>query len=207
MDRPLLAAVLGIDGSGKTTQLRRLRGHLIKRGLHVELFRVTSPSREQAHRIAWAHGKENAYQLFDLNALTLCGALEYLNQLLPKMWGDPGRCSLLFDKYADSFKATAASRGLQDFSQVDLVFAEYPRPDVKIYLKIELDLVVERLLRREAGLYENENKEQLARYKEHFDQIIAQDREALVLAGELPVEELHQRIVEIVEETLVRRRS
>lgn len=200
---PQLIAVLGIDGSGKTTQLRQLRSHLVTMGAQVEFFRRTSDVREMAHRIARSEGHESAYKLFNLNALTLAGALEYLSQLLSVM--APNLCLpdspsryVLLDNYAESFRAIAASQGLRDFREVDFVFKRFPAPSLKFYLRISVEVAAARILQREGGYIDNEKPEKLMALKTQFDALMTADPDVITVDGEASFETVRTVILEAI---------
>jgi dTMP kinase len=205
MDRPLLIALLGVDGSGKTTQMRRLRGHLLDKGYKVEFATVGTRCRQEAHRIAWARGYEDGFQLFDNSTLAVCGALEYLQTLQIMVRERDFPHCILFDKYVDSFRAVAATRGMTDFGQVDAVFEHYPGLDLKLYLRMELPESLARVWGREGGYYANEKPDHQARYKVYLDRFVTEGGDAVVIDGSRSKEAVHESIVAEVDRVIAQR--
>ncbi|HXU70398.1 MAG TPA: hypothetical protein VN947_13770 [Polyangia bacterium] len=193
-----LIGIYGIDGSGKTTQVKMLLNALKRRGRRAEFITMQSDARTAAHRIAWAEGKSSAFECFDDAALLLCGAFDVLRltQSWPRDAGDEH--SIVVDRYVPCFKATAAARGLTDFGQADLVFRRYPRPAHEFFLRIDAGRAVERILAREGGAFDNHAPQYLGRYQEAYERIVAATPSIRVLDASEPAEALHQIIAATV---------
>jgi dTMP kinase len=204
MGRPLLIALLGVDGSGKTTQMRRLRGHLLDRGYKVEFGIAGTRCRQEAHRIAWDRGYEDAFELFDHSTLAVCGALEFLQQLQIANQGRDFPHCVVFDKYVDTFRAVAASRGMTDFRQVDAIFESYPPLDLKLYLRMDLDESLGRIWEREGGHYENETPDHQAKYKACLDRFVMESGDAVTIDAGRSRDEVHESIVAAVDRAIER---
>jgi len=194
-NNPVLIGIFGIDGTGKTTQIGKLRGYLFKQGFSVERPVLSSKARQEAHRISWINGRENAYELFDINSLTLLGAFDILQELQTYIWNKAPRRVIIFDKYIQAYKAVAASHGQVNFEQVDLVYNTFPKLDLQFYLKIDVETTSNRVQTREGGLYQNETALQLDNYKREYDRLIETDSNVIHIDAKLPIDVVHSIIV------------
>lgn len=199
MNKPFLIGILGIDGTGKSTQISLLRGYLLECGYHVECPQIRSRLRETAHRIAWEQGKTNAYELFDNNTLTICGALELFHELTPLLWASQAKRILIIDKYIDTLKVIAQCHGMTDFRHANPVLRKFPPLDLKIYLSTDFESVKSRIKQREGGFYENENKKWLQRFKKSYDALIEKDPNAVIIDGMSSRIDIHHQILKVFE--------
>lgn len=199
---PILVGVLGIDGAGKTTHINFLRSYFIDRNFLVERPILRSPIREEAHRIAWELGKRNGYEVFDLNAMALLGAFEVLQSIQQYIWNPVQRRILLFDKYIDAFKAVATSHGLDDCSQIDLVYERFPKLDIQFYLKIDVNTALDRITQREGGTYENEEAKYLTKFKDIYDELIFNQSDIIIIDATQSLEAVQQIMIESLEQRL-----
>lgn len=194
-----LIGIYGIDGSGKTTQVRMLINAMRRRRRHAEFIQMQSESRVAAHRIAWAEGKTSAYDLFDDGALMLCGAFDILRQTQSWPRESGSEHVVVIDRYVPCFKATAAVRGAIDFTQADLVFSRLPRPTHEFYLRIDAKNAVERILVREGGTFDGHAPEYLQRYQDEYEKAVAAAAPAIrVLDATASAEAVHAAILETV---------
>lgn len=191
----MLIGIIGVDGSGKTTQIKKLRNYLIKENYFVETPLITSFAKQCAHRIAWKLGYKNAYSLFDLKALHLAAAFDDLREIQNYLFQEVKNRCIIFDKYITSWKAIAMTYGLDDFREIDLIYNEIPKLDIQFFLKIDLEKALERIFHREKGFFHDENPEIIRKYIESLEYLTKNDENTIIIDAELPLNEVHAHIV------------
>ena len=192
---PVLIGFLGNHGSGKTTQIRLLRNFLITQGAQVETPPIAARSRETLHRIAWSQGKTNAYDIFDSETITICGALEVLNMIQSLTWSPQSRRFLIVDKYTETFRAIGLAHGLKQTKRTDLVLGLFPPLDVRFYFRIDPQEAGRRIRYREQMTLENEDPIYLDRYHREFDDGLLHDGSTKVVDASLPIDRVHKIVV------------
>lgn len=151
MSRGTLIAVCGIDGSGKTTQLTRLREHLERTTAPVV---VTRQPTDRYRRDAVVRAALDLEVPFDevRHELALLSAFDRARHLredvLPAL--DRG-ATVLSDRYVYSTYAYFMARGIQDLAWLMSINRSVPAPDVTLYLDIAPKDAVERVLARDGS--------------------------------------------------------
>jgi len=199
----------GIDGSGKTTQLRLLHEHLVKRGIDTIIAREPGGTEtgESIRQILLHSGTQN---LKPLSELLLYYASRYQNlcqNILPAL--ERGQW-VLCDRYAD------ASLAYQGYGRgVDLNFIEQlnqavigqRRPDLTFLLDLDPAVAIARARRRnqdravDESRFEMESLDFFERVRQGYLTIARKDPERFrIVPGELPVEDAHQQILRLAKE-------
>jgi dTMP kinase len=132
----------GTDGTGKSTQLKKLHDHLVKLGLPVSATREPTNGkygrliRELYHnRAGYSKGEE--LELF------LADRREHVEQLLvPAL--ERGRI-ILCDRY---FLSTAAYQGATGFDPEEILLLNRfaPDPDIALLFRMDLDRALQRIV-------------------------------------------------------------
>lgn len=142
----------GIDGSGKTTQARRLSAHLSDRGLDVHLTREPGGSTgAEDIRHLLVEGDPNRWSPETEILLFTAARRDHLeNVIAPKVAA--GAC-VISDRFADSTRvyqgaARAELRGFVDALH-DLVIAT--EPDLTLVIDMDPDIALARGLARRSG--------------------------------------------------------
>jgi dTMP kinase len=200
----VLVAFEGIDGSGKSTLIRRVAQQL--RRSKVDIVVTAEPTTTPLGRLVRRGIQERFDPLLQAGLFLTDRALHAL-QLAPDLLSD---CVVLTDRYADSTTAYQAvaldgrvPQPLENLHRVQR--AIFPRPD----LVILLDLPPEAALRRIRGRRVKEQYERqrfLARVRANYRKLARQDPDRwLVLDAQRPVAELAREVVGAIESRLVRR--
>jgi dTMP kinase len=200
----VLVAFEGIDGSGKSTLIRRVAQQL--RRSKVDIVVTAEPTTTPLGRLVRRGIQERFDPLLQAGLFLTDRALHAL-QLAPDLLSDR---VVLTDRYADSTTAYQAvaldgrvPQPLENLHRVQR--AIFPRPD----LVILLDLPPEAALRRIRGRRVKEQYERqrfLARVRANYRKLARQDPDRwLVLDAQRPVAELAREVVGAIESRLVRR--
>lgn len=165
--RGALIVFEGLDGSGKTTQTRRLEEWLLERGLEVDFsFEPTNGPHGLALRNAWARGErhdpQTELELFEKDRR------RHVRELIA-----PGLHAghvVVLDRYYYSSAAYQGVRGGADPERIIRQMTEFaPRPDLTLVFDMEVDEALERITGSRADMPNvMERREDLRRVREAF---------------------------------------
>lgn len=204
MGRGLLVVFEGIDGAGKSTQVRRLTDALRVMGIAVRVDREpTDGPHGKRLRASATLGRLPAEEELELFILD---RREHVTQFI-----EPGLREgevVILDRYYFSNAAYQGSRGL-DWGEIlrrNEAFA--PAPDLLLWLDVPIDVSGHRIESRGEGGTEFEKKASLARCREIYSQIrhpsmrrIDAGRTADEVAKDCLAEVLLLLVTRLVEET------
>lgn len=144
---PRTVALIGIDGSGKTTQAHRLADELGAAGLPAS-YRRNAGGRRWFGRLATAVGRADADALLGRRAMLLVESLlrwlAILRTLLRrKVLGEIA----IMDRYAYCQYASLRAHGARPAAErrARLAYRLFPRPDVTILLAVDPEVAYERI--------------------------------------------------------------
>lgn len=199
----------GIDGSGKTTQLRLLHEHLVKRGIDTIIAREPGGTEigESIRQILLHSGTQNLKPLSELLLYYASRHQNLCQNILPAL----GRGQwVLCDRYAD------ASLAYQGYGRgVDLNFIEQlnqavigqRRPNLTFLLDLDPAVAIARARRRnqdrvvDESRFEMESIDFFERVRQGYLTIARKDPGRFrIVSGELPVETAHQQILRLTDE-------
>jgi dTMP kinase len=216
MPRGLFITLEGLDGSGKTTQIKRLATWMQKRGLSPVLTRQPGGT---------ATGDRIRALLLDSGATSVAAMTE-----MALMFADRAQCIaeviepalaggkiVLCDRFTDSTEAyQGGGRELGSTPVLELhrLICGGLQPDLTLLLLPSLELCLERARRRndrqaaqsgaDEGRFEQEQDAFFRRVWQKYREIAARDRERVVtIEGNLGIDEVYEQIVEAVSERLV----
>ncbi|WP_158562830.1 nucleoside/nucleotide kinase family protein [Marinitenerispora sediminis] len=163
----MLIEVAGIDGSGKTTLVERLRGHLNQRGHHAYYRAWPSTYKriaaDLAHPIPWQ-------EFFGADQIETAAAFENLaavhHHLAPL---DHARQVIITDTYTVRWLATAALNSA-DPEPLAALYASLRAPDLSLWLDLDPGAARERVLSRPSRdhLTTTRDTGRIARYAQAF---------------------------------------
>jgi dTMP kinase len=146
-----LIAVEGLDGSGKSTQIR-----LVKSWLEQEGYRVFFTEWNSSTLVKQATTKGKQRQLLTPTTFSLIHATDfadrYQRQILPLLRAG---FIVLADRYVYTAYARDAVRGV-DQSWVEKVYEFARKPDITFYFRVELEVSLRRILETRAVLKHHE---------------------------------------------------
>ncbi|MFF4894222.1 dTMP kinase [Micromonospora chersina] len=148
MARSVMIALVGVDGSGKSTQARALARRLTARGVPATYFE-NAGGRPLWNRLAWALGRADGPALF---GRTLYPALEATVRALAMartvfVARLTGRTAVL-DRWTWCQDVIMAARGDRGRRAVRAAYAIFPRPSVVCFLATSPEVAQRRVAAR-----------------------------------------------------------
>ncbi|WP_433793721.1 dTMP kinase [Actinoplanes sp. CA-252034] len=147
---PRTIALVGIDGSGKTTQARVVAAELAAAG-HPAAYRQNAGGRHWFGRIAVVVGRADAEDLFGRRGtLVVESALRWLAIARTLLRRAARREIAVMDRYAVCQYASLRAHGARPAAErlARLAYRLFPRPDVTFFLAVDPDLAQDRIERR-----------------------------------------------------------
>ena len=216
MPRGLFITLEGLDGSGKTTQIKRLAIWLEKRGLKPLITRQPggTVTGDRIREILLDSRSTGVAPMAEM-ALMFADRAQAIAEIIEPAL-EAGKI-VVCDRFTDSTEAyQGGGRGLGSEAVLELhrLVCGNLQPDLTLLLLPSFDASLARARRRntreEAQTGKNENRfeqEQDAfhfRVWEKYREIAAREPERVVLiAGDLSIDEIHEQIVEAVAERLL----
>jgi dTMP kinase len=216
MPRGLFITLEGLDGSGKTTQIKRLAIWLEKRGLKPLITRQPggTVTGDRIREILLDSRSTGVAPMAEM-ALMFADRAQAIAEIIEPAL-EAGKI-VVCDRFTDSTEAyQGGGRGLGSEAVLELhrLVCGNLQPDLTLLLLPSFDASLARARRRntreEAQTGKNENRfeqEQDAfhyRVWEKYREIAAREAERVVLvAGDLSIDEIHEQIVEAVAERLL----
>jgi dTMP kinase len=216
MQRGLFITLEGLDGSGKTTQIKRLAAWLEKRGLSPIVTRQPggTATGDRIRELLLDSRSTGLAPIAEMALMFADRAQAIAEVILPAL--DAGKI-VLCDRFTDSTEAyQGGGRKLGSHIVLDLhrLICGNLQPDLTLLLLPSLDASLARARRRntrdEARSGKDENRfeqEQDAFHRrvwEKYREIADRERDRVVLIeGDLGIDEIHDQIVEAVAESLV----
>jgi len=142
----------GIDGSGKTEQTACLAAWLRERGLRVVETREPTDGAWGRRYRAWARGELEATR-DEVLGFFVEDRREHVRELI-----EPALAAgefVVCDRYVHSTRAYQAADGI-DPERLRVLLAEFPTPDLVLWLRLPVQVALARLGTRELERYEDE---------------------------------------------------
>lgn len=151
-----LIVVCGIDGSGKTTQIRRLAQWLTHRGIRVLQTRQPSDMyRANPHVRAYLDHGDNPLGMIGLSLLAAADRQLHVRTVIEPAIAEG--TWVLCDRYVYSSYAFFAARGV-DVAFVRSINVHVPRPDVTFLLDVPVENALERIRSRDGDITKFEER-------------------------------------------------
>jgi dTMP kinase len=213
MPRGFFLTFEGLDGSGKTTQLRRLASWLEAHGEQVVVTRQPGDTRlgDKIRALLLDSRTENVAPMAELGLMFSDRAQGIAEIILPAL--DAGKV-VLCDRYTDSteaYQGGGRQLGSEVVRRVHQVMCGLD-PDLTILLLPDFDRSLARARRRndrtaregkDEGRFESENEAFYRRVFDKYREIAARDAgRVVVIDGDAPIEPIHERIIEVAAERL-----
>jgi dTMP kinase len=214
MGRGFFLTFEGLDGSGKSTQLRKLAAWLQSHNYRVTITRQPGGTRigDRIRQLLLDSGTENLAPLAELG-LMFSDRVQAIAEIISPALAD-GQV-VLCDRYTDSTEAYQGG-GRQLGSEIVLKLHQTMcgglQPDLTILLLPDFHASLARARRRndrtknsgtDENRFETENEAFYRRVYDKYREIAARDSSrVVVIEGDARIDEIHQRIVKLVEERL-----
>ncbi len=216
MPRGLFITLEGLDGSGKTTQIKRLAAWMQKRGLNPVMTRqpggTVTGDRIRALLLDSASGP--LAPMTEM-ALMFADRAQAISEVI-----EPALAAgkvVLCDRFTDSteaYQGGGRELGSKEVLEMHRLICRNLRPDLTLLLLPSLASSLARARNRnerttvqtgqDESRFEQEKDAFYARVWEKYQEIAARDPERVVLIeGNLTIDEVHEQIVEAVSERLV----
>jgi dTMP kinase len=218
MPRGLLITLEGLDGSGKTTQMRRLAAWLKRRFPDEPVVTRQPGGTETGDRIRSLvlDSRQTGLAPMTEMALMFADRAQAIAEVIQPAL-DLGRI-VVCDRFTDSteaYQGGGRQLGSQAVLELHRLVCNNLQPDLTLLLLPSLEISLERARRRNQRALDQEEPdesrfeaEQDAFYRrvwEKYREIAKRDPGRVVLiAGDLSIDEVHEQIVEAVAERLIR---
>ncbi|HEY3707640.1 MAG TPA: dTMP kinase [Terracidiphilus sp.] len=216
MSRGLFVTLEGLDGSGKTTQLKRLAIWMEKRGIEPVVTRQPGgTSTGDRIRALLLDSRSAGLAPMTEMALMFADRAQAIAEVIePALAGGK---TVLCDRFTDSteaYQGGGRALGSQLVLEMHRLICGGLQPDLTVLLLPSLDRSLERARRRNDRVAEKDGpdesrfeREQDAFYRrvwEKYREIARRDTERVVaVEGDLSIDDVHEQIVEAVSERLV----
>jgi dTMP kinase len=216
MQHGLFITLDGVDGTGKSTQLRRLAQHLKKRGLAVRATREPGGTKvgERIRKILLASTTSQLAPLAEL-ALIYAARAQHLQQVIrPAL----ARGEIVVsDRYNDAslaYQGYGRKLGAQVVQAFDRIICARTQPDLTIVLDLPPRLALKRAQGRESRRKSKQQRFELQgmrfhkRVRDAYLAIARQEpRRVKVVQADRPVAEVQAEIRQLVDAFLARRKK
>jgi dTMP kinase len=218
MPRGVFITLEGLDGSGKTTQIRRLEAWLRRRGQEPVLLRQPggTPAGDRIREILLSSRSGGVAPMTEMALMFADRAQAIAEVIEPALAA--GRI-VVCDRFTDSteaYQGGGRELGSEIVLELHRIVCGGLDPDLTILLLPGFQVSLARARRRNdrvevatgasEGRFESEQDAFFRRVWEKYREIAARDRDRVVLIeGDLTIDEVHEQIVEAVAERLVER--
>ena len=216
MPRGLFITLEGLDGSGKTTQIKRLAAWIQKRGLDAVITRQPGGT-ATGDRIRALLLDSSSAQLAPMTEMALMFAdrAQAIAEVIEPALAS-GRI-VVCDRFTDSteaYQGGGRQLGSQRVLELHRLVCGDLQPDLTLLLLPSLDSSLARARNRnertvaqtgkDENRFEQEQGEFFRRVWEKYHEIARRDSNRVVLIeGNLSIDEVHEQIIEVVSERLV----
>jgi dTMP kinase len=204
----------GLDGSGKSTQLRKLAAHLEAQGLTVTVTRQPGGTRigDRIRGLILDSKTEHIDPMTELGLMFSDRAQCIAEVIAPALYGGN---IVLCDRFTDSteaYQGGGRQLGSEVVLQMHKTMCGGLQPDLTLLLMGNFDKSLHRARRRnernatpegDEGRFEREDEEFHRRVYDKYREIAARDSyRVVVIEGERPIEAIHRQITAVVDEKL-----
>lgn len=190
----------GIDGSGKSTQVRCLLSHLEKRGIDVCETREPQNDRPVGALLRSALGGKTELNEGSIALLFASDRLDHISSMLPML--EEGTSIVCDRYYFSSFAYNDTALDSEWIISVNAEAMRLLRPDLVIFLDVPSDVSIERLSKR-AGvkeIFETPKRQERVRrnYLDLFERF-RNEENVVIIDGTLDASDVTEKVIEAVD--------
>lgn len=187
----------GIDGSGKSTQIRLLKIYFESEGRECHSFREPGGTEiSEQVRSLLLHGGDEMDPVTELLLFSAARSQLISQKVSPLL--ESGKIVIL-DRFYDSTTAYQGygrgSASIKEIQQLNRIASHHRVPDITFYLRITPENAQKRTEGVEKDRMEKSGLEFFQKVCEGFDKLSASERRFRTINASLPVEEIHQKII------------
>ncbi len=215
MPRGLFITLEGLDGSGKTTQIKRLAVWMQRRGLSPVVTRQPggTPTGDRIRALLLDSGSTPIAPMAEM-ALMFADRAQCIAEMI-----EPALAAgkiVLCDRFTDSTEAYQGGGreiGSETVLELHRLICGDLQPDLTLLLLPSLAICLERARRRndrqakgdaDEGRFEQEQDAFFGRVWQKYREIAKRERDRVILIeGNLSLDEVHEQIVEAISERVV----
>lgn len=150
----MLIEITGIDGSGKTTLMNRLRRSLNEEaGIWAYERNFKNRGKRFLESIALNNGVDRCEKFFKPELIEFSNALELVDEVNRHFYylSENSRQVYFVDQYYSSWMANAIFQNLEIINELRMIYFYLPKPDMSIFLDVPPEVALSRLQVREKG--------------------------------------------------------
>jgi len=187
----------GIDGSGKSTQIRLLKEYFDNEGLECHIYREPGGTEisEQVRGLL-LHGGDEMDAVTELLLFSAARSQLISQKVAPLL--ESGKIVIL-DRYYDSTTAYQGygreSASIEEIQQLNRIASHHRVPDITFYLRITPEIAQKRTEGTEKDRMEKSGLEFFQKACKGFDELSASEGRFRTIDASQPVEEIHQEII------------
>jgi dTMP kinase len=216
MPRGVFITLEGLDGSGKTTQIKRLAAWLTRRGQEPVLLRQpgSTPTGDRIREILLNSRTRGVAPMAEMALMFADRAQSIAEIIQPAL--DAGRI-VICDRYTDSteaYQGGGRELGSQIVLDMHRLICGGLQPDLTLLLLPGFEVSLNRARRRNdrveaetgssEGRFESETDAFFRRVWEKYREIAAREPDRVArIEGDLSIDEVHEQILEAVSERIV----
>lgn len=191
----------GIDGSGKSTQIRLLKSYLAKKDIKCHIFREPGGTEiSEQIRSLLLHDTEEMDPVTELLLFSSARSQLIAEKVIPLLNNNE---TVILDRFYDSTVAYQGygreSAPLKDITQLNRIAAHGRVPDLTFYLRISVEDADRRTSSNHKDRMEKSGKDFFRKVSRGFDEISKKEERFKVIDSNRKKSNVHQEIISYVD--------
>lgn len=196
----MLISFEGIDGSGKSTQIKLLENALDTMGLKATVYREPGGTKlsEKIRELLLS----NDFEINEVTEVLLFSSARsqlISEKVIPLL--NNGEVVIL-DRFYDSTTAYQGygreSMPIQQIDQINKIASHGLKPDITFYLRLTPEESYKRIIHKEKDRIERAGNNFFQKVFEGFEKLAKYDNRYKIIDANLSVEQIHKQIIEIL---------
>ena len=197
----------GIDGSGKSTQIEKLKNRLTKKGAEVEVFRDPGgPVVSEKVREILLNPEYTIDPVTELLLFSSARSQLMAENVLPNL---ENGVVVILDRFYDS---TTAYQGygrefmsIEEIHRINTIASHHHKPDLTIYMKVSLDEAQNRMAQQQKDRMEQAADSFFEKVIAGFDQLAQKEDRFFTVDATQSADEVHRQIWQHVQNQFSKR--